>query len=75
MNYTRLEDKIDIFDNDNENENIYNPKNLKSQIKFTKDNNDSIENSMCLIVLVIVYLIIYVITFFILFAFYYSRKE
>ena len=78
MNYIRLEDKIDIFDNDNENdnenENIYNPKNLKSQNKFTKDNN-TIENSMCLIVLVIIYLIIYVITFFILFAFYYSRKE
>lgn len=77
MNYIRLEEKLNIFDNDdeneNQNENIYNPKNLKSQNKFTKDNN-AIENSRCLIVLVIVYLIIYIITLIILMIFYYSCK-
>lgn len=80
MNYTRLEDKIDIFENKNENENenknIYIPENLKSHVIFIKDDNSSkCDNiSSCNLILDISFLVLYILIFAVLviFLFHYS---
>lgn len=80
MNYTRLEDKIDIFENKNENENklenenIYIPENLKSRIIFIKDNNTKkcCNISSCDFILNIIFVVLYLMIFVVLIVLYFT---
>lgn len=74
MNYTRLEDKIDIFENKNENENIYIPENLKSHVIFIKDDNtkECCNISSCDFIIDIIFLVSYLIIFVALIVLYFT---
>lgn len=78
MNYTRLEDKIDIFENKNENEleneNIYIPENLKSRVIFIKDDNtkECCNISSCDFIIDIIFLVSYLIIFVALIVLYFT---
>lgn len=73
MNYTRLEDKIDIFENKNENENIYIPENLKSRVIFIEDDNtkECCNISSCDFILDIIFLVLYLMIFVMLIVLYF----
>ena len=80
MNYTRLEDKIDIFENKNENENklenenIYIPENLKSRVIFIKDDDtkECCNISSCDFIIDIIFLVLYLIIFVVLIVLYFT---